>query len=213
MTGVPRLHVVVPDRVAAGPGFRRTAGALRERGGGALALHLRLRELAARRLHELAAALTDDARRHGGWCVVNERVDVALTSGARVAQLGEGALPVRAARELLGPSGAVGASVHSAEEARRAGQEGATFLLVGTIFSTPTHPGRAPAGLERVEACRATGVPLIAIGGMRPDRVDPILSAGAHGVATVSAVWDAGDPEAALGAFLDALGEAAWRSS
>lgn len=206
--GVPALHVVVPDRVAAAPGFLRTARELRERGAGSLALHLRVRGLTARRLHELAAALADDALRHGGWCVVNERVDVALTSGAGVVQLGRGALPVRAARELLGPGGAVGASVHSRAEALRAGRNGASFLLVGTIFSTPSHPERPPAGVERIEACRAADLPLVAIGGMRPDRVGAVVAAGAHGVATLSGVWDAPSPADAVDRFLDALREA-----
>ncbi len=208
MDAVPRLHVIVPDATASEPGFRATALELRRRAGDALALHLRTREVTARRLHELASVLAADADRLGGWCVVNGRVDVALTSGARSVQLGEAALPIGAARELLGPRAPIGASVHSSAGARRAGAEGASFLLVGTIFSTPSHPDREPAGLERLEACREADLPMIAIGGMRPDRVAAVVGAGAHGVATLSGVWGAASAPDAVDRFLDALREA-----
>lgn len=202
---LPRLHVIVPDEVASGPGFRRSARALRARGGAELALHLRTLRPSGRRLHELAVALAEDARRDGGWCVVNERVDVALTAGAQAVQLGRGALPVSEARALLADPVAVGASVHAAGEARAAVEDGASFLLLGTIFSTPSHPGRAPAGTDLVEACRGVGRPVIAIGGMTPERVPEVTAAGARGVATLGGVWGAASPPAAVERFLEAL--------
>lgn len=203
--GVPRLHVIVPDEVAGGPGFRRAARELRARGGAELALHLRTLRQSGRRIHELAAALAEDARRHGGWCVVNERVDVALTAGAQAVQLGRGALPVREVRSLLADEVAIGASVHADDEAWGAVEDGASFLLLGTIFSTPSHPRRAPAGIELVEACRRAGRPVIAIGGMTPERVPEVAAAGAHGVATLRGVWGAASPPAAVERFLEAL--------
>ena len=208
MTAGPRLHVIVPDRAAAEEGFPREAGELYRRAGPSLALHLRTRSLTARRLHELASELSRAADRAGAWCLVNGRVDVALTAGARGVQLGGGALPVPEARRLLGEEAAIGASVHGPEAARRAAEEGATFLLLGTIFSTPSHPGRAPAGLGRIEACRAAGPPLVAIGGMTPDRVAEVVAAGAHGVATLSGVWGSDAPADAVDRFLEALSEA-----
>lgn len=209
MSPVPRLHVIVPDAVAAEAAFPRTALELCRRGGPSIALHLRTRELTARALHDLAGTVTAGARRHGAWCLVNERADVALTAGAHGVQLGRGALPVRTARSLMGEGSAIGASVHSAEEARRAAGAGATFLLAGTIFSTASHPGRPPAGLERIAACSGLGPPVIAIGGMEPGRVADVLRAGAHGVATLSGVWRSEDPADATERFLEALSEAA----
>ena len=213
MTDVPRLHVIVPDPVAGRAGFAGEARELLRRAGPSLALHLRTRSLAGRRLHELASELSRAADDAGGWCLVNGRVDVALTAGARGVQLGRGALPVPEARWVLGEGAAVGASVHGREESRRAAEEGATFLLLGTIFSTPSHPERAPAGLERIRACRGVGPPLIAIGGMTPDRVPEVAGTGAHGVATLSGVWGSDAPAGAVDRFLEALSEVAWRSS
>lgn len=202
---VPRLHVLVPDAVAARPDFRETASALRERGAGRLALHLRLREASDRRLHELAASLAVEARAAGGWCVVNGRPDVALTARAQAVQLGAGALPVAEARAVVGGEVALGASVHGPREARRAAEDGANLLLVGTIFPSPTHPERAGAGLSRVAACRDAGSPVVAIGGVTPSRVPAVLGAGAHGVAVLSGVWSADRPVEAAERYLDAL--------
>lgn len=202
---VPRLHVLVSDAAAAAASFRATAAEMRERGAGRLALHLRLREASDRRLHALAAALSADAREAGGWCVVNGRPDVALTAGAQAVQLGASALPVREARGLVGEATALGASVHGPGEARRAAAGGANFLLVGTIFPSPSHPGRPGAGPARVAACRDAGAPVVAIGGVTPGRVAAVVGAGAHGVAVLSGVWSADRPVEAASRYLDAL--------
>lgn len=203
---VPRLHVVIPDGVARRPAFPALARGLREAAGARLALHLRLKEATGRRIHELAAALARGARRSGGWCVVNERVDVALSARAQAAQLGAGALPVAAARQVLGPGVAVGASVHDADAAARAAGAGANFLVVGTIFETASHPGRPGAGPGLVERCRRrVALPLVAIGGVTPGRVGELLEAGAHGVAALSGVWSAPAPREAVERYLDAL--------
>ncbi len=196
---------MVPDRVAGRPDFPDVAGALRRRLGGSLALHLRCREVPARRQHRLARRLRREAERHGGWCVVNGRVDVALTSGAQAVQLGAGSLPVEEARRVLGRGVPVGRSVHGAAEAREAAEAGANFLLVGTIYATPSHPDRPGAGPERVARCRASApVPVVAIGGIDAGRVAEVREAGASGVAAIRAIWDAPDPVAAAAALREA---------
>lgn len=206
---IPRLHVLVPDRVARAPSFERTAADLWRRAGPHLALHLRLEELPVRRIHELARRLAGPAAEAGGWCVVNGRVDVALSTGAQGVQLGAGALPVADARRLLGPRRAVGASVHAPREARRAGRAGANLVLLGTIFPTPSHPGRPGAGPARVAACRDAGPAVIAVGGVTPGRVAAVRGAGGHGVAAMRGIWDAERPERALERYLEALGAGA----
>lgn len=203
---VPRLHVVAPDRALARPDFLPEAARMLDRGAGAVAVHLRLRETPARTVHHVARSLSRAAEVHGGWCVVNGRVDVALTAGAQAVQLGAGAMPLPVVRELVGRGTALGASVHSPAEGRRAERRGANYLLLGTIFESPSHPNREGAGPARVARCvRRTSRPVVAIGGMTPGRVGRVRDAGAHGVATLSRVWDAPDPVEAVEAFLRAL--------
>lgn len=207
-TALPVLHAVVVDRVASRPGFRETARSVRRACGSHLALHLRLREMDARALHDLAVELGDDARDRGGWCVVNERLDVALAADVQGAQLGSGSLPVPAARRVAGEDVVLGASTHAPGEVRRARRDGADFVLLGTVYATPSHPDLEPAGVELVASCRGLGIPVVAIGGIRGGRVAPVRRAGADGVAAVRAVWDAPRPADAARQLIDEYREA-----
>jgi thiamine-phosphate pyrophosphorylase len=168
--------------------------------GAALALHLRLRGFTGRDFYSLAQEASRRAREVGGWCVVNGRVDVALAARAQAVQLGQGALPVPAVRTLLPEEMVLGASVHGLAEASLRVQEGADYLLLGTIFPSPSHPGGRAGGPELIRRCRRVGRPLIVIGGIVAERVPEVLAAGAVGVAVIRAVWSARDPVgAALG--------------
>src|SRR5213076_3188318 len=85
-------------------------------------------------------------------------------------------------------------------EAEAAHAGGADYLLVGPVFPTATHPDRAPLGLARLQEIVGIGLPVIAIGGVSPERM-PELMAGAaiHGVAAIRALWHAADPADAAG--------------
>lgn len=191
---VPLLHVIATDEVAEAPTFQSIAGELMEAGGGRLALHLRLVQTNGRSFHGLAEGLGAMAAGAGAWCVVNGRVDVALAAGVQAVQLGRGALPVREVRKISRGRLAIGASVHSAEEARARAEEGADFLVAGSVFSTETHPDRVPAGPALVTACAVAGVPVVGIGGIDASNAEQVITAGAAGVAVVRAVWQAADP-------------------
>lgn len=204
---LPPLHVLVGDAEvteAGGGNFGSVADELLAAGDGRLALHLRLRDAPGRRIHELAVRVRRAADRHGGWCVVNDRVDVALTAGAHAVQLGGASLPVTAARRVLEGEAAVGRSVHGVGEARRAARDGANHLVLGTIYPTPSHPERPGAGPGLVEEVAGSGPPVIAIGGVNADRAPELREAGAHGVTVRRAVWEADDPAAAVRELLDA---------
>ncbi len=205
---LPALHVLVGDAEAGRADFGSLADDLLAAGDGDLALHVRLREATGRRVHEAAARVREGADRHGGWCVVNDRVDVALTAGADAVQLGGQSLPVTAARRVLENEAAVGRSVHGAGAARRAARDGANYLVLGTIYPTPSHPGRPGAGPGLVEEVAdevgADGPPVIAIGGIEAGRMREVRSAGVDGVAVRRAVWEAEDPANAVRELLDA---------
>lgn len=176
----------------------RSLTALLDAGTVDVALHLRPRETPVRRCLELARRLVPIAADRGSWLVINGRTDVARIAGPQAVQLGRGALPVCVVRDLLGPGCAIGVSAHSSDDCRRAEQAGADYLLLGTIFPTPSHPGEPGAGLSLIARCAGSNLPLIAIGGIDGSSVAEVLAAGAHGAAVVRAVWEAADPVQAV---------------
>lgn len=206
---VPRLHVVTDDEVLERPDVL-------ERGrevlaaGTAVALHVRGPATGARRLWELTRRLRPAAATSGARLMVSDRVDVARLARADGVHLGGRSLSVAVARRLLSGGALVGVSVHDREAAAEAAADGADYLVVGTIFRTPSHPGRPGAGpgLLRTIAA-AVPLPLVAIGGVTPGRVGACLDAGAHGVAVLRGVWEASDTERAVSGYLEAMG-AAW---
>jgi thiamine-phosphate diphosphorylase len=129
------------------------------------------------------------------------RADIAAALGAHGVQLGAGDLTPADARRVL-PEGWIGRSVHTVEEAGAAVEEGADFLVVGSIYRTASHPGREPAGPELVTRTARLGVPVVAIGGVTPERVVELKEAGAYGVAAIRSLWGAADPAAATMAML-----------
>lgn len=198
---VPILHVVTDDAVVAREGFLAAADAVMAAGRMEVAVHLRAR-MSGRRLWETARALHSLAVERDAWVMVNDRADVALAAADGV-QVGGRGLAAADARRVMGDERMVGVSVHSVEEAREALAGAPDFLLAGTIWPTPSHPGRAGAGVERIREVAALGVPTIAIGGVTAARAGDARRAGAAGVAVLRGVWDAPDPAAAVRAYLD----------
>lgn len=200
---VPRLHVVVPDA----PDDRVLAVVDAALAGGAPCIQVRSKRRSDRELFDLACAVVERCRRAGARCVVDDRVDVALASGADGVHVGADDLPVAAVRELARDRLLVGATARDAATARAHVGAGADYVGVGPVFGTASKAGLprpfGPDGLRAVTA--AVGVPVIAIAGITRDRVGAVLAAGAHGVAVIGAVADAPDPGAATRALLDTL--------
>ncbi|HET6203844.1 MAG TPA: thiamine phosphate synthase [Planctomycetota bacterium] len=164
------------------------------RRGGLSAVQLREPRLRDRALFDLARRLRDLFPPGEGTLLVNDRVDVALASGADGVQLGFRSFAAASARLLLGRGGLVGVSVHSVEEARRTG--GADFAIFGPVFATPSKEGiLPPRGLEGLRrAVEESAVPIVAIGGLDPDRARACARAGAAGIACIRAIFSAADP-------------------
>jgi thiamine-phosphate pyrophosphorylase len=141
--------------------------------------------------------------------IVNDRLDVALSTGAAGVHLGEKSLSLPAVRKLieersLSPDFIVGVSCHSLEAARLAEQQGAHYVFFGPIFATPEKisygPPQGLASLENV--ARALTIPALAIGGISLENASSCVSAGASGIAAIRLFQDAPDPAmlvAALG--------------
>jgi len=158
----------------------------------------------ARRLHALATGLIPICSASGAVLLINDRVDVAWAVGAQGVQLGAQSMPVAAVRKLTAHL-LIGASVHSAPEAATAAAEGADFLVAGTLWPTPSHPGRPGSGTDWLRALTDSGTPLIGIGGVTPERAHELRSRGIHGAAVVRAIWSSPDPAGSLHEFMTAL--------
>ncbi len=205
MRPLPRLHAVTDDAVLADADVGIKAAAIAA-AGSSVALHVRGRNTTAAALVKSAQRLVSLARPAEASVIVNARPDIARGVGAQGVQLGQGDLSVADARAVLG-AGWVGVSVHTVEEARAAVDAGADYLLAGAVFETASHPGQAPLGLAALQRIAALGRPVIAIGGVTPERVPQLKDAGAWGVAAIRALWHEKDPYAAAMGMLAALGE------
>jgi len=204
---IPCLTLITDRRLCQGLSLREAV--VRAVGGGVNVVQLREKDLAAAQLVPLAdrlRAITQDK----ALLIVNTRLDVALVCGADGVHLPERGPSVAATRRLAGDGFIIGRSVHSAEEAAKAQEEGADYVQVGAIFPSRSHPGQTPAGPGLVEsvAARVT-IPIVAVGGITAGNVGQVMQAGARGVAVISAILDSSSPGAAARRLAEAMVEAA----
>jgi thiamine-phosphate pyrophosphorylase len=171
------------------------------------AVQLREKDLSAADLVALARPLREATRETGAFLIVNDRVDVALAVGADGVQRTSTSLPIADIRAIAGTKLAIGASVHSIDEALAAEHAGADWVVFGPVYDTPSKRRYgAPQGLRRLrQTAGAVRVPVIAIGGITPERVGEVRDAGARGVAAISAILEADSPADVTRRFLDAL--------
>jgi thiamine-phosphate pyrophosphorylase len=143
-----------------------------------------------------AGSIRDLCAEYGADFVVNDRVDVAVAIDARIVHVGQEDMRIDDVRCVF--RGDVGVSASSVEEAVLAEKKGAAYLGVGTIFRTSTKTDGSVIGVYALSEIRKhTVIPIIAIGGITADTLQRIKSAGADGVAVISAVLAAEDPVAA----------------
>ena len=189
---------LVTDRALAGA---RPLEALVEAAvrGGVSAVQLREKDCPTRDFLDLGRALQRLLAPLGVPLIVNDRVDVALAIGAAGVHIGQRDMDFESARRLLGPHAVIGLSIETVEQARAAERLDAAYLGVGPVFPTPTKADAAPAlGLAGLAQVRAVSRhTLVAIGGIGAGNARQAIESGADGVAVVSAICAAGDPEGA----------------
>ena len=179
--------------------------------GGADTIQLRQKTGSTREMIEIAQQMKRLCEESGVVFVVNDRVDVALASGADGVHLGQDDFPIALARELLGQESIIGGSAGSVEEARKCVSEGADYVGFGPVYPTTSKADAGPAGglglLQQV--VQAIPLPVIAIGGVDEENTHDVMEAGAHGIAVISAVCCQENPEQATRALSQViLGEA-----
>jgi len=178
--------------------------------GGVSVVQLRDKDRPVRERYETGQRIRELTRDADVPLIVNDRVDLAALLSADGVHLGDDDLPVRAARRLLGEGAIVGRSVSTVEEAVEAEAAGADYLGVGTVYRTgskddipeETHG----VGPERVADIAATvEVPIVGIGGVTAENASEVVEAGADGVAVITEVTRAEDPEAATAALRETV--------
>jgi len=171
--------------------------------GGVTCVQLREKTAATRAFIEEALGLKAYLNSCGVALIINDRVDVALAVGADGVHLGQSDMPLAAARSIAGPAMVIGISAESVRDAVEAQAAGADYLGVSPVFATPTKiDTAAPLGLDGLRAIReAVKTPLVAIGGLHRGNAAEAIRSGADGVAVVSAIVAADDPEQAARAI------------
>ncbi|PYN34508.1 MAG: thiamine phosphate synthase [Candidatus Rokuibacteriota bacterium] len=174
------------------------------------AVQVREKDLGAAELAVLCRrirGLTQDTR---AFLIVNDRVDVALAVGADGVQRSSTSLTVEDIRAIADKRLRIGASIHSLPDALQAELEGADWLVFGPVYDTPSKRMYGPPqGLDKLaRVAAAVRIPVVAIGGLTPERVREVRRAGARGVAVVSSILAADSPADATRRFLEALAAA-----
>ncbi len=167
--------------------------------GGVTCVQLREKSCSTREFLDLAMELKSLLSATNVALIINDRLDVALAADADGVHLGQSDMPCQLARRLMGHSKIIGISAESMENALRAKRDGADYLGVSPVFDTPTKTDTAPAlGFEGLSAMRkAVDLPLVGIGGVNASNAAEVIQNGANGVAVVSAIMAAADPEQA----------------
>ncbi|MBK8314758.1 MAG: thiamine phosphate synthase [Acidobacteria bacterium] len=159
--------------------------------GGARLIQLRDKDASAKELLQAAIACLKVTRAAGATLIINDRVDVALTSNADGVHLGQEDLGVEEAREILGDDKIIGISTHTIDQFLAAMETSANYIAVGPVYPTASKENPAPVvGLDLVrEARKISDRPIVAIGGITPERASEVIAAGADSVAVISSLY------------------------
>jgi len=184
---------VIPDRIIGAPLSLKEQARLAIEGG-ATAIQLRDKSMDGGELLATARSIADMCSKSGALFIVNDRLDVALLSGADGVHLGQHDLPLTEARRLVSSLLPVplpffiGISVHSASQAGRAEADGADYLGLGAVFGTGSKDDAKVIGLDGLrEVKKSTKLPCVAIGGITLENLPEVVAAGVDGVSVISA--------------------------
>lgn len=192
---LPKIYPITDARLS---GLSHAEQVRRLSAGGATLVQLREKHLSPREFYREAEDALRVARELGVRLIINDRADIAHALAADGVHLGQDDLPPAAARATLGERAVIGFSTHNEEQAREAIKLPVDYLAIGPIFPTSSKENPDPVvgleGLRRVR--RIVGqIPLVAIGGIRPENAREVLRAGADSVAVISLLLDRGPQE------------------
>lgn len=172
--------------------------------GGVTMVQLREKDSETREFLEHAHALKALLKPLGVPLIINDRVDIALAVDAEGVHVGQTDMPVEIVRSLIGPGKIIGLSITNATQIVRPDAQAVDYLGIGPLYAQTTKGNAStPLGVAGFGKLRAlTQKPVMAIGGLKPDNSAGVLAAGANGLAVVSGIVSADDPQAAAQAFM-----------
>lgn len=175
--------------------------------GGADVIQFRQKTGSIRDVLSSAHKTADVCREHGVPLLIDDRVDVAQVVGAAGVHLGQTDMPLSDARRVLGDDAIIGITAPSISEAEEALSGGADYIGFGPVYPTRSKANPSSVkGLEGVlEMANAVDIPVIGIAGITASRCADVLRAGAHGVAIMTAITCAEDPQHAASQFAQAI--------
>ncbi len=178
--------------------------------GGVKAVQLREKDLSGRSLFDTALAMRELTSRYGAKLIINDRADISLAVAADGVHLGGESIPAHAARKILGREKLIGVSCHDRSGALAARDDGADFITFGPVYYTPSKARYGdPVGIAALRQTTETlGIPVFALGGIKPGNVGEVIAAGAHGIALISAIIASNDPEKETAELLSLLSSA-----
>ena len=199
------LYVVTDRELSRGRSDAEVARLAYE--GGADVVQLRMKNADGREMLEQANLIRQCADEMCKLFIIDDRVDIAMASGADGVHLGQSDIPLADARRLMGDDAIIGISVDSVEEAVAAQEGGADYVGVGAVFRTGTKPdAQQGVGLGAVfEVRQAVDIPVVAIGGSNRGNIQDVIRAGADAAAVVSAVVAQDDVRAAAHELRDLI--------
>ncbi|UCE79069.1 MAG: thiamine phosphate synthase [Nitrospiraceae bacterium] len=175
--------------------------------GGLQAVQIREKDLGTRELLTMAHSLRALTARFNARLFINDRADIAVAVDADGVQLGHTSMPAHAVRTVVGEQMLIGVSTHSPEEVFMAERDGADFVTLGPIYETPSKIKYGkPLGVDSIRTGKnRVTIPVFAIGGITPDRVNEVMGCGADGVAVISAILASDDIAAHTKEFMRVL--------
>ena len=165
--------------------------------GGVKTVQLREKGLATHELYSIACELRKITSDFKVNFIVNDRVDIALAVEADGVHLGWQSLPFGIVRKLLGFEKLIGVSTHNRQEALQAQEYGADYITFGPIFDTPSKAGLLKStGVEAIQKLKKEiNIPIVALGGINENNAEAVLDGGADGIAVISSIMQADNPE------------------
>ena len=201
-----RLYGLVDPARAAGRDLAGLAAAAAR--GGTTLIQLRDKTGSTRDFVTEARAIHAALRGTGVPLLINDRVDVALAAEAEGVHLGQDDMDARDARRQLGPNAIIGLTIKNAAHVDAAPIGAIDYVAIGGVFETESKDNPdPPVGIDGLTAlvarvrARKADMPVCAIAGITEERIPPVIGAGADGVAIISAIFMADDPEAAARAL------------